>query len=332
MRKRHRGVFGYFALQFAREDLTGLVTDPNDPSFDIAEVENIARIQATVGAHAAASPFLRVDGSNQMQNGITFVNGVQLNMNADRLEIDAPGGIDFETDVRAENLSATDINATTLETYTATVSNELLVDDPDGVKGTGFDRLDQSADIVRIDGDVVRLSQSIDANTAAIDLNLLNIASNAADTASLQNDAQGNRDRINANSLLIASNSQNIDDMGEQVGLLRDDLTTLSDVSVCSPTSVVANAAAHADNPGYIYNSGCDCHWRQSTCSTTRNSCPPSEVATGPDSRRGRGTGNSITYNYQTRDSYTLQCTDNTASIYEQCHVTITETGCENQH
>ena len=89
------GVFGYFSLQFAREDLTGLVTDPNDPSFDLAEVENVARVQATVGAHAAASPFLRVDGSNQMQHGITFVNGVQLNMNADRLEIDAPGGIDF---------------------------------------------------------------------------------------------------------------------------------------------------------------------------------------------------------------------------------------------
>ena len=222
------GVFGYFSLQFAREDLTGLVTDPNDPSFDIAEVENVARVQATVGAHAAASPFLRVDGSNQMQNGITFVNGVQLNMNADRLEIDAPGGIDFETDVRAENLSATDINATTLETYTATVSNELLVDDPDGVTGAGFDRLDQSADIVRIDGDVVRLSQDIDTNRTAIDLNRSNIAGNAADMTALQSDVQGNRNQINTNTQHIVTNAQNIDDMGTQIGLLIDDMETLN--------------------------------------------------------------------------------------------------------
>ena len=111
------GVFGYFALQFAREDLTGLVTDPDDPSFDIAEVENVARIQATVGAHAAASPFLRVDGSNQMQNGITFVNGVQLNMSADRLEIDAPGGIDFRNGCQGRKpIGHGSLTASTLET------------------------------------------------------------------------------------------------------------------------------------------------------------------------------------------------------------------------
>ena len=269
------GVFGYFSLQFAREDLAGLVTDPNDPSFDIAEVENVARIQATVGAHAAAAPFLRVDGSNQMQNGITFVNGVQLIMNADRLDIASPGGINFETDVSVENLTATEIDATTMETETVTVSNELKVDDPNGVTGAGFDRLDQSADIVRIDGDVVRLSQDIDINKNAIDLNRINIASNVADMAVIQTDVQSNRDRINANSLLIASNAQNIDDMGEQVGLLKNDLATLSDVSVCSPTSVVANAAAHADNPGYRYNSRCDCNWRNSTCTTSLTTAAP---------------------------------------------------------
>ena len=165
------GVFGYFSLQFAREDLTGLVTDPNDPSFDLAEVEDVARIQATVGAHAAASPFLRVDGSNQMQHGITFVNGVQLNMNADRLEIDAPGGITFETDVRVENLSATDLIASTLETQTATVSDELQVVPADGVTGAGFDRFNQAPDVVRIDGDVIRLTGEVNDNLFNIETN-----------------------------------------------------------------------------------------------------------------------------------------------------------------
>ena len=223
------GVFGYFSLQFAREDLAGLVTDPNDPSFDIAEVENVARIQATVGAHAAASPFLRVDGSNQMQSGITFVNGVQLNMSADRLEIDAPGGINFETDVRVENLSATDLTATTLETQTATVSDELQVIAPDGVTGVGFDRLDQSADIVRIDGDVVRLLQDIDLNKIGIDQNRQDITSNIADVLALQTDVQGNRNRI-------GTNAANIKDMGKQVDLLIDGTSTnMPDISVCAP-------------------------------------------------------------------------------------------------
>ena len=197
------GVFGYFSLQFAREDLTGLVTDPNDPSFDLAEVENVARIQATVGAHAAASPFLRVDGSNQMQNGITFVNGVQLSMSADRLEIDAPGGIDFETDVRVETLAATEVS----------VSDELQVIAANGVTGAGFDRLDQSADIVRIDGDVVRLSQDIDLNRLAIGQNLADITSNAANTASLQNDVQDNRTRIGSNAREISDVSIQVDQL-----------------------------------------------------------------------------------------------------------------------
>ena len=326
------GVFGYFALQFAREDPTGLVTDPDDPAFDLAELENIARIQAQVGAHPAAAPFLRVDGSNQMNSGITFVNGVQLAMNDDRLDIDAPGGINFKTDVNVENLTAREIDATTLETQTVTVSDELKVDVADGVTGTGFDRLDQSADIVRIDGDVVRLSQDIDINRTAIDLNRINIASNAADMAALQIDVQDNRSQINTNTHSILTNTQNLYDLGVEVGLMKTGMEALTDVAVCSPTNSLANAAAHADNPEYQYNARCDCHWRESTCSTSTNNCAPYEVATGPDHRVGRGTGNFLTYNYQTRDSYTLLCTDRTASIYERCHVTTTKTGCENFH
>ena len=164
------GVFGFFELQFARQDPSGLVTDPRDPAFNLAEVENLARIQAQIGADPAA-PFLRVDGSNEMQSGITFVNGVQISMVDDRLDIDSPGGINFETDVNMGNLTATEIDATTLETQTVTVFDELKVDVAEGVTGTGFDRLDQSADIVRIDGDVVRLSQDIDINKTAIDSN-----------------------------------------------------------------------------------------------------------------------------------------------------------------
>ena len=310
------GVFGYFSLQFAREDLAGLVTDPDDPSFDLAEVENIARIQATVGAHAAAAPFLRVDGSNQMQNGITFVNGVQLVMNADRLEIGAPGGITFETDVRVENLSATDINATT-----ATVSDELQVVAADGVTGAGFARLDQSADIVRIDGDVVRLSQDIDTNRSAIDRNRLDILSNATDMTSLQSDVQDNRDQVNTNAQNIVTNAQNIEDMGIEVGLLKDDMENLSDVSVCAP--LFAAVQLEMGGLGHRYSTSCG------------NYCNPEPFASCPEAREGyyhcSGSSSANPVPYAVRDVNTLNCETRTANFYStrQCRKSYSGNPCK---
>ena len=300
------GVFGYFSLQFAREDLAGLVTDPNDPSFDIAEVENVARIQATVGAHAAASPFLRVDGSNQMQNGITFVNGVQLNMDGNRLEIEAPGGIDFETDVRVETLAATEVS----------VSDELQVIAANGVTGAGFDRLDQSADIVRIDGDVVRLSQDIDLNRLAIGQNLADITSNAANTASLQNDVQGNRTRI-------GSNARNIRDVSIQVGQL---ISSIEDpppppppeISICAP--LWATVRNEMSGLGYTSYSNCG-----DSCRPPSYPCPEAhgtKVCLEPYS------ANPVAY--QSRDVSTLNCRSHTASFYtdQYCRRDFTGNPC----
>ena len=295
------GVFGYFSLQFAREDLAGLVTDPDDPSYDIAEVENIARIQATVGAHGAASPFLRVDGSNQMQHGITFVNGVQLNMDGNRLEIDAPGGIDFEADVRVGNLLAREIDATNLETQIATVSDELQVVAADGATGAGFNRLDQSADIVRIDGDVVRLSQAIDTNRTSIDLNRSNIASNAADMAALQIDVQGNRNQINTNTQSIRTNAEHIEDVGIAVGLLIDDMETLTEVEVCTPLWSQVNTEMQGLGYRYVSYCGDSCH----------GACPEAD---GHYNCYGPYSGNPV--RYIVRNANTLKCETRTRKFY----------------
>ena len=300
------GVFGYFSLQFAREDLAGLVTDPNDPSFDIAEVENVARIQATVGAHAAASPFLRVDGSNQMQHGITFVNGVQLNMNADRLEIEAPGGINFETDVRVGNLLAREIDATNLETQIATVSDELQVVEPDGATGAGFDRLDQLADIVRIDGDVVRLLQEIDLNEIGIDQNTGDIAGNAANTAMLQTDVQDNRNQISAN-------AQNINDVGTQVGQLITDMDSMPDVSVCAPLWSTVNAEMSGLGYRSYSKCGASCTWA------------PALEAVGSIVCYGPYSANPVTY--MRRNISTLNCETLTATFYTSWHCRINGPG-----
>ena len=314
------GVFGYFELQFAREDPTGLVTDPDDPAFDLSEVENIARVQAQVGAHSAVAPFLRVDGSNQMHNGITFVNGVQLAMIDDRLDIAAPGGINFETDVNVENLTATEIDATTMQTQTVTVSEELKVDVADGVKGIGFDRLDQSADIVRIDGDVVRLSQDIDLNKDAIDRNRLNILSNAADMTALQSDVQGNRDQINTNTQSILTNAQNIGDVFDDVRLLKDDMETLSDVSVCAP--LFQAVAIEMSGLGYSYSGSCG-----NSCDPGIHNCP--EGRDGSYRCSGPSSANPVPY--IVRDLNTLNCKTRTAKFYSgrQCRPNYNDNPCK---
>ena len=242
-----------------------------------------------------------------MQNGITFVNGVQLVMNADRLEIGAPGGITFETDVRVENLSAADINANT-----ATVSDELQVVAADGATGAGFARLDQSADIVRIDGDVVRLSRDIDTNRSAIDLNRANIAGNAADTAMLQSDVQGNRNQI-------ATNAQNINDVGTQVGQLisdMEDMGTNTEVSVCAPLwATVNNELAAA---GYSNYSNCG-----NSCT---KACPE---WTGTYRCSGPSSLNPVTY--MRRNISTLNCETLTANFYtsDYCYSTISPNPCK---
>ena len=249
-----------------------------------------------------------------MQSGITFVNGAQLNMSADRLDIASPGGINFETDVRVENLSATDLTATTLETQTATVSNELQVVPADGVTGAGFDRLDQSPDIVRIDGDVVRLAQDIDLNSRAIDQNAANIASNAADTVMLQLDVQDNRNQIGIN-------AQNINDVGTQVGQLMSDIEdmengTNTEVSVCAPLwATVNNQMAAA---GYRYYSYCG-----DSCT---KGCPE---WTGTYRCAGPSSLNPVTY--MRRDISTLNCETLIANFYTSawCRSTISGNPCK---
>ena len=192
------GVFEFFRLQFARADLTGLVLDPTAPGFDQNEVDNLARLRAEIGAQVDA-PFLRVDGGNEMNAGLTFNNGMQINMQGGNLEFDGAGI------VLADTLEANTLEANTLEADASTLQS-VTVNPPAGVRGAGFDRLDQSADITRIDGTLADHDTRITANTGNIATNTAAIAANLASITTNQGDIATNRGRIATNQGDIAAN------------------------------------------------------------------------------------------------------------------------------
>ncbi len=192
------GVFEFFRLQFARADLTGLVLDPTAPGFDQIEVDNLARLRAEIGAQVDA-PFLRVDGGNEMNAGLTFNNGMQINMQGGNLEFDGAGI------VLADTLEANTLEANTLEADASTLQS-VTVNPPAGVRGAGFDRLDQSADITRIDGTLADHDTRIMANAGRITANQNAIAANLASITTNQGDIATNRGRIATNQGDIAAN------------------------------------------------------------------------------------------------------------------------------
>ena len=79
------GVLEFFEMRFVRESPLGLEFDPDEAGFDQAAIDDLSRLQARVGALAGNAPFLRLDGANEMSAGISFDNGMQVNMDGSRI-------------------------------------------------------------------------------------------------------------------------------------------------------------------------------------------------------------------------------------------------------
>ena len=92
------GVLGFFEMMFARESPLGVQFDPDEADFDQVAIDDLSRLQARVGAQAGDVPFLRLDGANQMAAGITFNNGMQVNMDGGGLAFQGPGDVGVQTD------------------------------------------------------------------------------------------------------------------------------------------------------------------------------------------------------------------------------------------
>ena len=196
------GVLGFFEMMFARESPLGVQFDPDEADFDQAAIDDLSRLQARVGAQAGDVPFLRLDGANQMAAGITFNNGMQVNMDGGGLAFQGPGDVGVRT-TTGTLVVEQNIQTVSLQSDSAVI-DALTVEPADGVQGSGFDRFNQAPDVVRIDGDVIRLTTQVEDNESGI-------GTNAAEITRLTGE-------VNDNLLNIETNQQNIEDQGTLLG------------------------------------------------------------------------------------------------------------------
>ena len=153
------GVLDFFNVDFVREDPTGLIYDPDADGFDQAAIDDLARLNATVGALAGNAPFLRLDGSNQMTGGITFSNSMAIKPQGSDLAFTGAGNVKVAAaSLNVENRIATPI----LAAADISASKAVTIGTALGAKGAGFDHLDQR-------GDITDLETNVTANTAGLE-------------------------------------------------------------------------------------------------------------------------------------------------------------------
>ena len=211
------GVLEFFEMRFVRESPLGLQFDPDAAGFDQAAVDDLSRLQARVGALAGDAPFLRLDGANEMSAGISFNNGMQVNMDGVGLEFQGPGDVGVSTAtgtlVVAQNIQTAALQTAELQSDSAVI-DELTVEPLTGVKGAGFERLNQAPDVIRIDDDVIRLTSRVQTNETDISTNRQNIADNDAEITRLTGEVNDNETAINTNQRSISANRNSIDSQG----------------------------------------------------------------------------------------------------------------------
>ncbi len=278
------GVLEFFELLFVEPDASMIIFDSQDPNYDPGKVENLARLTARVGSlSSATSPFLRIDGGNQMTGALNFQNGMLVDMSGNSLIVEGPG------DVQVSTVSGGLVVSGQLETNTLVADSAeidaLEVEPEDGVSGTGFDRFDQAPDIVRIDENITNLTErvtvnetNIETNSDAITANLLDIEKNFADIVELTGRVSTNTRNIAANRNLIDQNAS--------------DILNLSDKKsdICTPS----RATVIAKNPGRL------------SCGGSCWSC-------------GSWQSVSASYTYRSRNLETLACDNHTIRIYSSC-------------
>ena len=285
------GVLGFFEMMFALESPVGLQFDPDEADFDQIAIDDLSRLQARVGAQAGDVPFLRLDGANQMAAGITFNNGMQVNMDGGGLAFQGPGDVGVQTDT-GTLVVAQNIQTVALQSDSAVI-DALTVEPADGVQGSGFDRFNQAPDVVRIDGDVIRLTTRVEVNESGI-------GTNAEEITRLTGE-------VNDNLLNIETNQQNIEDQGTLLGehdlaiSALESAPPIESTPICTPLWAEVNTEMQGLGYRSYSNCGTGC---QGACAQATGSI----VCTGPSS------ANPVTY--IVRNANTLNCETRTANFY----------------
>ncbi len=291
------GVLEFFEMRFARESPVGVQFDPNEASFDQAAIDDLSRLQARVGALAGNAPFLRLDGANDMSAGISFNNGMQVNMDGVGLDFQGPGDVGVST-ATGTLVVAQNIRTAALESDSAII-DELTVEPLTGVQGGGFDRFNQAPDVVRIDGDVIRLTSRVQVNETDINTNRQNITVNETDITRLTGEVNDNETDINTNRRNISTQGTTLSTQGRRIRVLENKPPPPPPpppTPVCSPTLAAAATTTPFFGPAIC-----------------GKSCP---LSTDACAAAWKCSGSSTTVSYETRNPYTLKCVTRTATFY----------------
>ena len=297
------GVSDFFELRFARSDPTGLVFNPTNPAFDQAALDELAQLFGRVGARVDA-PFLRVDGTNEMQAGITFDNGVIVNPDGSDLEITGPG--DFVVNTATGTMrSAMAITAPDISGETLSAATTLTVNPVDGVRGDGFNRLDQSQEVVD--------------NRRDINANEISIATNETNIINNTNRIRNNETNIARNSQNIATNTQNIAANRTAIQTNRNNISALN-TKVASNTLSIDRLNKTPDPPTPPANCVPTLSTVQAQLRPYVSSCSSVLDCARRCSQTARTQQKSATY--YIRNLSTLACESRTLSVYTQCCLT----------
>ena len=332
------GVLEFFEMRFARESPLGVQFDPAEADFDQAAIDDLSRLQARVGALAGNAPFLRLDGANQMTAGISFDNGMQVNMDGVGLAFQGPGDVGVHTDT-GTLVVAQNIQTIALQSDSA-VFDELTVEPIAGVQGGGFERLNQAPDVVRIDGDVIRLAARVQVNETGIDTNRQNTVRNAAEITRLTGevnvnesdiaanrqstarnsagitrltgDVNDNETGINTNRRTISTQTGTLNSQGRRISVLENKPPPPPPTPVCSPLfSAVQITQSGKGNP---YSTSCGTGCDACGINTGTYKCT---VPSGDNPVR-----------YQTRNTNSLNCVTRTANFYKRRGCSQTPGAC----
>ena len=285
------GVLNFFEINFAEANPANVVTDTSDSAFDQDSYDNLSRIQARFGSIPNTAPFLMLDGSNEMTGGISFENGMQINMNSQDLVFEGSGNLEVQTDTGQLTVSGK-VQAGELRSPQANF-DRLNVDPVDGVTGAGFNRFNQAPDITRIDGNIanldLRVSQNltdINSNKQEIEGNERRIDTNTTNLKLTDRKVKTNTSNISLNRNEIAVNRENIEKNSIAISKIAD----FTSFEICTPTrDQVLN-----NNPG-VRSCG-SCFWN---CGYYRS--------------------NQTTYTYKTRNETNLRCSSHQITLHTDC-------------
>ena len=300
------GVLEFFEMMFARESAVGVQFDPAEAGFDQAAIDDLSRLQARVGALAGNAPFLRLDGANDMSAGISFDNGMQVNMDGSGLDFQGPGDVGVST-TTGTLVVAQNIQTAALKSDSAVI-DELTVEPLTGVKGAGFERLNQAPDVVRIDDDVIRLTGRVQVNETDINTNRQNITVNETDINRLTGEVNDNETDINTNRQNISSQGTTLSRQGRRIRVLENKPPPPPPPPpppVCTPTRAAAQSTQRGK--GYPYSASCG-----TGCRT--GSYPASCGNDGDYDCTGASGDNPV--QYKTRNPVTLACINNTYNFF----------------